>query len=100
MPAMKLTPLPDGGFQIDAHDLGAALGLDPATIPPLMRAGQISHVSETGTGADAGRFRVTFRHGAVRLRLTVDAQGEVIARSLIRTPPPGQKRAPRRDDPA
>ncbi|NCO85825.1 MAG: hypothetical protein GW886_04250 [Rhodobacterales bacterium] len=91
---MKLTPLPDGGFQIDALDLGAALGLAPATIPALMRAGQITHVSETGTGEDEGRFRVTFRHGHVRLRLTVDAQGEVLARSLIRSPPPAPRNAP------
>ncbi len=81
---MRLEPMPGGGFTIDAEDLGPLLGLDPAEVPALMREGRITTLSETGAGEDEGRFRVTFRHGAVRLRLTVDATGEVLAQSRIR----------------
>lgn len=79
---MKLEP--NGtGFIIDAADLGPLLDLPPADIPALMRLGQITSLSEAGQGADAGRFRVTFRYGAVRLRFTLDADGNVLSR--IRT---------------
>ncbi len=78
--AMRLEPTEDG-FVIDAADLGPLLGLPPAEVPRLMREGQITTLSETGEGEDSGRFRVTFRHGAVRVRFTVDAEGRVLTQS-------------------
>lgn len=79
---MKLQLIP-GGFSIDANDLGPLLGLPPADVPELMRQGRITCLSEKGEGTDAGRFRVTFRHAAVRIRFTVDAAGNVLFQSRI-----------------
>lgn len=77
---MHLEPT-DTGFQIDATDLGPLLGVDPAEVPHLMRDGRITGLSEEGRDEDAGRFRVTFRYGAIRVRFTVDRQGEVLLRT-------------------
>ena len=71
---------------IDATDLGPLFGLPPGDVPGLMRQGLISCVAEKGEGADAGRFRVTFRHATVRVRFTVDAAGEVLFQSRIEGP--------------
>lgn len=79
---MKLEPT-ETGFIVDAADLGPLLGLPPAEVPGLMRAGKITSLSETGQGTDAGRFRVTFRYGAIRLRFTVDAAGNILFQSRI-----------------
>jgi hypothetical protein len=81
---MKLDPTPDG-FAIDSNDLGPLLGLPPADVPGLMRQGQITCLSEKGQDADAGRFRVTFRYGAVRVRFTVDEAGNILFQSRIST---------------
>lgn len=83
---MKLTPQSGGGFVIEAQDLGPLLHLPPAEVPALMAAGEITHRFEEGRDADTGRFRVTFLYKTKRLRFTVDAQGEVLAQSLITLP--------------
>lgn len=83
---MKLTPQ-NGGFVIDAADLGPLLNLPPAEVPALMAAGKITNRFEEGRDADAGRFRVTFLYRNMRLRFTVNATGEVLAQSLITLPP-------------
>jgi hypothetical protein len=77
----------DSGFQIDAADLGPLLGLEPADVPRLMREGRITSLSEEGRDEDAGRHRITFRHGATRVRLTVDDSGEVLLRTRTHVTP-------------
>jgi Family of unknown function (DUF6522) len=79
---MKLEPTPDG-FTIDASDLGPLLGLSPADVPGMMRQGLITCLSEKGQNADAGRFRVTFRYGVIRVRFTVDLAGNVLFQSRL-----------------
>lgn len=79
---MKLEPTGEG-FTIEAHDLAPLLDLSPEKTRELMRAGRITSLVERGEGADAGRYRVTFRCGTLRLRLIVDAQGEVLKRSRV-----------------
>ncbi len=77
----------DSGFQIDAADLGPLLGLEPADVPRLMREGRITSLCEEGQGEDAGRHRITFRHGTTRVRLTVDNTGEVLLRTRTKVAP-------------
>lgn len=81
---MRLETLPKGGFQIQAEDLGHLLDVEPGLVPELMRTGQITSRSETGQGEDQGRFRLTFRYGAVTLRLIVSTDGEILQQSRIR----------------
>ena len=86
---MRLEPT-EGGFQIEAADLAGLLELSEQGVQRLMREGQISSLSEEGQGEDAGRHRITFRHGTTRVRLTVNREGEVLLRTRTRfLPHPG-----------
>jgi len=86
---MRLEPT-EGGFQIEAADLAGLLELSEQGVRRLMREGRISSLSEEGQGADAGRHRITFRHGTTRVRLTVNREGEVLLRTRTRfLPRPG-----------
>jgi hypothetical protein len=80
---MTRVGLEDGGFQVDARILGQDLRLDAAAVPMLMREGRITGRCERGDGADAGRHRLTFFYGNRRLRLIVDAAGNILQRSTI-----------------
>ncbi len=81
-PPMKVEIGPDGHV-LGADDLGRLLRIEPALVLGLMQSGAITSQFETGIGADAGRFRLTFWHGQVRVRLTCDADGTVL--SHVRT---------------
>ena len=72
------------GFLVDAHDLGPLLGVDPAAVPDLMRAGKITSQSEDGADEDAGKTRLTFWYADLRVRLVCDADGNVL--TTTRTP--------------
>ncbi|TNC44168.1 hypothetical protein FHG66_20765 [Rubellimicrobium rubrum] len=80
---MRLEPTPEGGFVIDAQDLGPLLGVDAAQVPDLMREGHLTRRFERGEGEDLGRFRLTFRYGTVTVRLVLTADGTVIEQSRI-----------------
>ncbi len=80
---MRLDPLPEGGFVIDATDLGPLLGVEPARVPALMREGAITRRFERGEAEDTGRFRLTFLHDRVTVRLIVAADGMVISQARI-----------------
>lgn len=82
-----------GGFTVDAVDLGPLLDLAPADVPALMRQGRITSLSEEGVGEDAGRFRLTFRHDVTTVRLTLDADGQVLTVARTVVPPPPQPSA-------
>ena len=71
----------NGQFLLPAELIAASFDLDPAAVPGLMRAGQITSRTERGTDADAGRWRLTLYHGARALRLTVDETGLILHRS-------------------
>lgn len=71
----------EDGFQIDAGALGPMLGVPAQDVQRLMREGRIVSLCETGQGADIGRHRITLRHGARRVRLTVNDAGDVLLRT-------------------
>lgn len=79
---MRLEPTGDG-FTIAAEDLGPLIGVAPAEVPILMRAGTITSRFERGEGADAGRCRLTFIHANRRLALIVDEDGRVLQRHSV-----------------
>jgi len=74
----------EGALSVDAALIGEGLSIDPAQVQPLMRAGHLTSRCEQGIGEDAGRFRLTFFHRRQRLRLIVDAAGNILQRSTIR----------------
>ena len=73
----------EGGFTVDAALLGELLALSPTQVLDLMRRNEITSVCERGEGEHQGLYRLTFTHGARRLRLGVDEAGQVVARTLI-----------------
>lgn len=79
-----------GGFEVDASLIAAAFGMDMEMVRDKMRAGEITSLCETGVDDDAGRFRLTFRHGARSFRLTVDGAGRVISRARFDGRPPAR----------
>jgi hypothetical protein len=68
------------GHILAAEDLGPLLRLDPALVQGLMASGAITSQFEKGVGADEGRFRLTFWHGKLRVRLTCAEDGTVLSR--------------------
>lgn len=71
------------GFVVEAAVLAQAFGLTEAGVRAAMADGRITSRCEAGIGEDAGRWRLTFRHGDRSLRLVVDAAGAILARSRI-----------------
>lgn len=76
----------DGRFVVDAQTLATAFQLDPAEVQELMRNGQITSRHEVGTDKDAGRIRLSFFFGDRVFRLTVNQEGDVLARSRFDVP--------------
>jgi hypothetical protein len=73
-------------FLVPAELIATSFDLAPADVPDLMRHGTITSRSETGVEEDAGRWRITFFYNGRTLRFTVDAQGDVLKRTLFDTP--------------
>ena len=77
---MKVTLTTDGAT-VEAQDLGPLLGLEPADVPEKMRLGEITSQSDEGADEDAGRTRLTFWYGCLRIRITCDQDGNVVKTS-------------------
>ncbi len=73
---------PDGIF-VDAALIADGLGLDPASVPVGMRAGEIRAVCERGIDVDDGLYRLTFQRPGHRVRLIVGTDGQVRQRSSV-----------------
>ena len=74
--------LSDGSVHLEASLIAADFGLDAPGVLEAMRTGRMTSVWERGMDDDAGRYRVTFFHENRQLRLTVDATGQILERSL------------------
>lgn len=66
--------------------LAARFGMSEAALRAEMRAGRIASLVERGEGEDAGRLRLTLRHGESRCTLLVEPDGA--AREVA--PPPAE----------
>ncbi|MGH6956222.1 MAG: DUF6522 family protein [Caulobacteraceae bacterium] len=73
----------EGGFCIDAALVAELLGVRASDVQELMRAKEITSLSERGEGEHAGQYRLTFQYKGRRGRLNVDEDGLVIRRSMI-----------------
>ena len=74
-------------FVVEAAFLAEAFGLSEEEVRQAMAAGRINTRCEAGIDEDAGRWRLTFRHGGRTLRLVVDAAGTILSRSRITAAP-------------
>jgi len=94
---MTAVTITTDGFEVDASVIATAFGIDPATLQTRMRSGEVTSICEAGVGADLGRFRLTFRHAGRALRLTVNADGEMITRAMYPVGMPMANRTPPAD---
>ncbi|GIK97882.1 MAG: hypothetical protein BroJett029_20910 [Alphaproteobacteria bacterium] len=82
------------GFEVDADIIGRAFGLDTAALREKMHSGEVTSLCEKGVDADAGRFRLIFRHAGRVLRLTVDGDGRILKHSTFASGPNRNARKP------
>ena len=66
-------------IEVDATSIARGLGLDVAEFRQRMADRKITVLCERGTGEDAGLWRASFYLGDRRVRLVVDAAGNVLA---------------------
>ncbi|GIT86845.1 DUF6522 family protein [Roseobacter sp. OBYS 0001] len=78
---MTLVEVNADGFVVDALVLAEAFALEPGDVQKLMRIGEITSLSETGIGEDAGRSRLTFHYGDRAVRLVVDQSGVILKKT-------------------
>lgn len=77
----------EDGIVVDAEIIGRRFGVEPGSVPELMRSGTMTSRTESGEGEDAGRHRLTFFYRDRALRLVVNDSGEILANTLIDLPP-------------
>ncbi len=82
----------DDGFVVDATLVASLLDLAPADVPMLMRERAITSVCEHGVDNDAGKFRLNFFYGDRQARLSIDASGQVLRRSIVTVKGSGPRR--------
>lgn len=89
MDIFRLTPtkrisLPS--IEVDSALIAPGLGLDPAEFKRLLDAGKVRVLCERGTGEDAGTYRASYYLGNRRVRLLLDAAGNLLQDPEIRDP--------------
>lgn len=80
---MSAVSISETGITVDAALVAQGFGVSEAKLRSLMRAGTITSRCETGTCEDAGRTRLNFIYGNRVLRLTVDADGNLMEPARI-----------------
>lgn len=80
---MPLIEFEDGAVVIDAEVIAKGLGIEPELARMQMRTGKITSRCERGVDDDAGTFRLSFFTEHKRLRVIVNAAGEVIRRTTL-----------------
>ena len=73
----------DDSIVIDAALIAPPFGVAPSEVPGLMREGAITSLCETGIGDVTGEYRLSFFYQGRRIRLRVNASGEVPRQSIV-----------------
>jgi len=87
----------DTTILVDATVLGELLDVQPGDVPVLMRERAITSVCERGIDVHEGELRLSFFYRNRRARLSVDASGHVLRRSIINFGDRPSPKAPHRD---
>jgi hypothetical protein len=70
-------------FTVPAEVIAEGLKLQPEQVQPMLAGRLITSWVEAGVDEDFGTFRLTFATDKRRLRVIVDALGEVISKSTL-----------------
>jgi hypothetical protein len=68
-------------FVVSATLLAHAFEMTEDRIRQAIRDGSLTSICEAGVDADAGRWRLTFRHAGRACRFTVDEAGTILSTS-------------------
>lgn len=68
---------------VDAQLLAALFEISPDALKTAMRSGAVTSLCERGTQEHEGLYRLSFFYGSRRVRLNLNQQGEVLARSVV-----------------
>ena len=71
-------------IEVDSALIAPGLGLVPTEFKRLLDTGKIRVLCERGTGEDAGAYRASYYLGDRRVRLVVDAAGNLLQDPEIR----------------
>jgi hypothetical protein len=82
-PSQHSIEFSDNTFVVDAGLIGELLHLPASEVPVLMRTGRITSACERGVDEHAGEFRLSFFYRNRRARLSTDADGRVLRRTVI-----------------
>lgn len=80
---MSLIEFAGGEFHVDAVLLAEEFGVEPSTVPDLMRDGKITSRYERGVDDDLGSHRLTFFYRGRPFRLVVNGDGKLVDRSTF-----------------
>lgn len=68
---------------VDATIIGELLGVAASDVPWLMRTRAITSVCERGIEAHQGEYRLNFFYQNRRARVSLDAKGKILRRSVV-----------------
>ena len=71
-------------IEVDSALIAPGLGLEPTEFKRLLDTGKIRVLCERGTGEDAGAYRASYYLADRRVRLVVDAAGNLLQDPEIR----------------
>ncbi|MEI6485300.1 MAG: DUF6522 family protein [Sphingomonadales bacterium] len=70
-------------FTVPAEIIAEGLKLQPDQVQPMLAGRLITSWVEAGVDEDFGTFRITFATDKRRLRLIVDALGDIVSKSTL-----------------
>jgi hypothetical protein len=70
-------------FTVAAEIIGEGLKIGPAEVQSMLKSGAMLSSVEAGVDDDFGTFRLTFSTRHRRLRLIIDALGDVASQSVL-----------------
>jgi hypothetical protein len=76
----------NGAIEVDAALIAERFGIEPGLVQAHMQDGHITSLCERGIDEDAGTYRLSFFTKHKRVRLVVDAAGNVLRISALGSP--------------
>ena len=84
MPDLNPTKRIDPSIEIDSAWIAPGLGLELTAFKRLLDSGMIRVLCERGIGEDAGTYRASYYLGNRRVRLLIDAAGNLLQDPEVR----------------
>lgn len=94
---MTRIEIADGSVQVDAQLLADRFRITQDDLKRAMRDGTITSQFARGEAEDAGKLRLTFTSADTRVRMIIDAAGNVLTSSRVQLGAPATPQRDQRD---